>query len=127
MRLFFAIIIALSSAFAFRGGAEFSFLNKNHDFTDTVEGTILTHDYSFTNTGTAPLVITGYNVACSCTSIVFPEKPIMPGQKGEISLRFDTKGKTGYQSRKIEILSNAVNKVKLSFRVFVLPETTSSN
>lgn len=124
MRLFFAIIIALSSAFTFRGGAEFSFLDKNHDFTDTVEGVVLSHEYVFTNVGDAPLVVSGYNVACSCTSITFPEKPVMPGQKGNITLRFDTKGKIGFQSRKIEILSNAAHKVKLSFRVFVLSETS---
>ncbi len=120
MRLFFAIIIALSSAFTFRSGAEFYFLEKNHDFTDTNEGEVLIHDFEFTNVGDAPLVISDYKVACSCTKITFPEQPILPSKKGSIHLSFDTKGKYGYQSRKIEIISNVGKKIKLSFRVYVV-------
>lgn len=119
MRLFFAIIIALSSAFTFRSGAEFSFLDRNHDFMDVDEGVVLEHDFSFTNVGDAPLVISEFKVACACTKIVFPEEPVLPNQKGSIHLTFDTKGKYGFQSRKIEIISNA-KKLKLSFRVYVV-------
>jgi len=122
MRLFFAIIIALSSAFVSPtgNGAEFYFLDKNHDFTDTKAGKVLKHDYSFTNSGNQPLIITDYKVACSCTKITFPAQPIAPGETGVIHLEFDTAGKKGFQSRKIEIVSNAKKRTKLSFRVFVL-------
>ena len=120
MRLFFAIIIALSSAFTFRSGAEFSFLDRNHDFTDAKEGVLLEHDFVFTNSGSLPLIISDYKVACSCTKISFPDKPILPNEKGVVHLSFDTKGKYGFQSRKIELFSNASKKVKLSFRVFVI-------
>ncbi|NOQ72028.1 MAG: DUF1573 domain-containing protein [Crocinitomix sp.] len=119
MRLFFAIIIALSSAFTFRSGAEFSFLDRNHDFTDVKEGAVLEHDFAFTNIGDSPLVISDYKVACTCTKITFSNEPVLPNQKGIIHLSFDTKGKFGFQSRKIEIVSNA-KKMKLSFRVFVV-------
>lgn len=119
MRLFFAIIIALSSAFTFRSGAEFSFLDRNHDFEDVQAGVVLTHDYTFTNTGDEPLLISDYKVACSCTKITFPEKPVLPNQKGVIHMSFDTKGKYGFQSRKIELISNSRKKVKLTFRVYV--------
>ena len=124
MRLFFAIIIALSSAFVrpMVDGAEFYFLDKNHDFTDTKAGVILEHDYSFTNSGNQPLIISDYKVACSCTKITFPTEPIPPGETGVIHLAFDTAGKKGFQSRKIELISNAKGKNKLSFRVFVLTE-----
>jgi len=73
MRLFFAIIIALSSAFAYPlgGGAEFFFSEKNHDFTDTKAGTVLKHDYSFTNSGNLPILISDYKVACTFTKIFF--------------------------------------------------------
>jgi hypothetical protein len=124
MRLFFAIIIALSSAFTFTGGAEFSFQSKNHDFTDTNEGVVLEHDYHFTNTGTAPLIISDYKVACTCTKITYPKNPIAPNQSASIHLSFDTQGKYGYQNRKIELISNAKRSVFLSFRVFVVRETT---
>lgn len=124
MRLFFAIIIALSSAFTFTGGAEFFIKSKNHDFTDTNEGVVLEHDYHFTNTGISPLIISDYKVACTCTKITFPKNPIAPKQSGTIHLSFDTQGKYGYQNRKIELISNAKKSVFLSFRVFVVRETT---
>lgn len=120
MRLFFAIIIALSSAFTFTGDAEFSFLTKTHDFPDAHEGELLEYDYKFTNTGDKPLIITGFNVACTCTKITWPSTPVMPSEKGAIHLSFDTTGKYGFQNRKIQVLSNASRSVKLSFRVFVL-------
>lgn len=123
MRLFFAIIIALSSAFAFKRGAEFSFLDKNHDFTDTQEGVLLEHDFVFTNTGDEPILISGYEVACSCTKLTYPEQPVLPGQKGSLHLSFDTEGKYGFQSRKIKVQSNVRKDVKLSFRVFVIRKT----
>lgn len=123
MRLFFAIIIALSSAFVFTDGAEFSFLHKKYDFPDTAEGVILKHDYIFTNTGNQPLIIANYKVACSCTTIDYPRTPILPQQTDTLHLMFDTTGKYGFQSRKILIFSNASKVVKLNFRVFVTPRS----
>lgn len=122
MRLFFAIIIAMNSAFVLTDGAEFSFLDRSHKFPDTKEGVLLEHDYTFTNTGDEPLIISEYKVACSCTKITYPEKPVMPGEKGNVHLTFDTNGKYGFQSRKVHITSNASKKpVVISFKVTVIP------
>jgi len=123
MRLFFAIIIALSSAFTFTGGAEFSFIAKTYDFPDAKAGELLEYDYEFTNIGDRPLIISGFNVACTCTKVTWSNTPVLPNQKGVLHLTFDTKGKYGFQHRKVEVLSNANRSVKLSFRVFVQPES----
>lgn len=118
----FAIIIALSSALTLTGGAEFSFKDTRVKFPDTQEGAILEHDYFFTNSGSVPLIISDYKVACKCTTIQFPAQPVLPGEQGKIHLRFDTEGKYGLQMRKIEILSNAVkNPTELNFKVYVIP------
>ncbi|MCG8573574.1 MAG: DUF1573 domain-containing protein [Flavobacteriales bacterium] len=122
MRLFFAIIIALSSAFILTGGAEFSFKEVTHRFPDTKEGVLLEHDFTFTNKGDTPLIIQGYKVACSCTKLTFPQEPIAPGASEKLHLTFDTKGKYGYQHRKIEIESNTKKKTKIAFKVFVINE-----
>lgn len=122
MKLFdFAIIIALSSAFTLTGGAEFYFKEKSVKFPDTMEGVVLTHTFSFINKGDQPLIISDYKVACSCTKLIFPQEPIPPGEPGSVQITFDTKGKYGYQNRKILIQSNAVNSpYTLSFKVFVI-------
>lgn len=122
MKLFdFAIIIALSSAFTVTSGAEFYFKEPRVKFADTKAGEIITHTWHFTNSGTDALIISGYNVACSCTQIIYPEQPIAPGESGTVQLSFDTKGKYGLQMRKIEILSNAgKGSYFLSFKVYIL-------
>lgn len=122
MRLFFAIIIAMNSAFILTDGAEFSFLDRSHKFPDVTAGVILEHDYSFTNTGDEPLIIADYKVSCSCTKITFPEEPVLPGETGIVHLTFDTNGKYGFQSRKVQITTNASKKpTVISFKVTVIP------
>ena len=122
MRLFFAIIIAMNSAFTLISGAEFSFMDRSYKFPDTAQGVLLEHDFAFTNTGDAPLIISDYKVACSCTKITYPNEPVLPGKKGNIHLTFDTNGKYGFQSRKVEIISNTGKKpTVISFKVTVIP------
>ena len=122
MKLFFAIIIAMNSAFILTDGAEFSFLEgTSHTFEDTNAGDIIQHTYNFTNSGDAPLVISDYNVACTCTKLKYPKEPILPGEAGQLELSFDTNGKYGFQKRKVEIFSNATKSVSLLFKVNVIP------
>jgi hypothetical protein len=126
MKLFdFAIIIALSSAFIRQptDGAEFYFKEPRVRFPDTKEGIVLTHSFSFTNVGDAPLIISEYKVACSCTQVDFPKEPIAPGGTGTIQLKFNSEGKYGLQVRKIELYSNTSEKpYELSFKVYIIPK-----
>ena len=123
MRLFFAIIIALNSAFTLSSGAEFYFYKAKVKFPDTNEGVLIEHDYKFKNTGDQPLIINKYEVSCSCTKITYPKEPIMPGNEGLIHMTFDTNGKYGYQYRKINVYSNASVKPEvISFKVTVIPK-----
>ena len=113
----------MNSAFVFTDGAEFSFLEgKSHRFEDAIEGEVLKHEFVFINSGDHPLMISSYKVACSCTVISFPEEPVLPGEKGVLSLSFDTNGKYGFQKRKIEIVSNAKKSITLLFKVVVIPK-----
>ena len=113
----------MNSAFILTGGAEFSFEDKSHKFPDTKEGILLKHDFHFQNTGDEPLIIQNYEVACSCTKITYPKQPIAPGGKGVVHLTFDTNGKYGFQSRKVDIYTNASKRAEtISFKVTVINE-----
>jgi len=46
--------------------------------------------FKFTNTGNAPLIITKVKSSCGCTVPKKPEKPILPGDTGEIQVKYDT-------------------------------------
>ena len=115
--------LLINSAIAFGQYAEFDFLKRVHKFDPAEEGVVLEHDYAFTNSGDEPLIISEYKVACTCTKVEYPKKPILPGESGIIKLTFDTEGKIGWQYRLIELHANVKKSpYKLEFRVKVLNE-----
>lgn len=91
-------------------GAVISFEKKTHDFGDIFQGDKVEETFKFTNTGTEPLIITNVQVTCGCTTPKgWPRDPIMPGGKGEITVAFNSAGKSGRQNKVVTIVSNAVN------------------
>ncbi|MEX1191824.1 MAG: DUF1573 domain-containing protein [Brumimicrobium sp.] len=124
MKLYFAIIfIALNSAFGFGQTAEFDFLgNTTIKWDKTPEGEILKHYFVFINTGDVPLVIDDAEVACSCTKVDFPKKPIAPKSKDSILVAFNTEGKFYNQDRKIILKANTKKQEKLRLKVYVIPK-----
>tara|TARA_Y100000766_G_C18888171_1_gene597004 strand:+ start:678 stop:1157 length:480 start_codon:yes stop_codon:yes gene_type:complete len=62
----------------------------------------------FTNTGKKPLHITNCKGSCGCTVPKCPTTPIMPGEKGEMKVRYDTK-RVGRISKTVTVKSNAKN------------------
>ena len=68
--------------------------------------------FVFTNIGDTPLMIQSIKSSCGCTVPKKPEAPIMPGEKGEIKVSYDTKRVGGF-SKSITITSNAKNAVKV--------------
>ena len=47
--------------------------------------------FIFKNTGDAPLVIYSAEASCGCTQPEYPEKPLSPGEKGEIKVTYVAK------------------------------------
>ncbi len=62
----------------------------------------------FTNTGKSPLVITNCQGSCGCTVPECPKDPVMPGQTGELKVRYDTK-RVGNFNKTVTVKSNASN------------------
>ncbi|WCC46031.1 DUF1573 domain-containing protein [Tenacibaculum finnmarkense] len=67
--------------------------------------------FEFTNIGDEPIIIKDVISACGCTVPKKPEAPIMPGQKGQIEVSYDTKKPGGF-SKTLTVVSNAKNKRK---------------
>ncbi len=119
--LFLLMINCLLSGFSMAQSAEFKVEESTFKFDDVTEGPVLKHDFIIENTGKVPLVISSYQVTCDCTSAEFPDKPILPGEKGVITVSFKTKGTYYYQDRTVEFKTNAKKKLKLRFKVYVNP------
>jgi hypothetical protein len=70
------------------------------------EGTKVTHDFEFTNMGTAPLVITNCKASCGCTVPEWSQEPITAGKSGKIHVVFDSEHKVGTQVKSITVTAN---------------------
>lgn len=62
----------------------------------------------FTNTGKSALHITNCKGSCGCTVPKCPTTPIMPGEKGDLKVRYDTK-RVGNINKTVTVKSNATN------------------
>jgi hypothetical protein len=92
------------------------------DFGEVLEGDKVTHLFSFTNTGTAPLLINEAKSSCGCTVPEWPRQPIPPDSTGTITVTFNTAGKPGSQSKQVTIFANTFpNEHKLTVRGIVKP------
>ena len=85
---------------------EFKFETETINYGKIAVGSEGTRVFEFTNVGDAPLIIEDIKSTCGCTVPKKPEAPIMPGQKGEISVSYDTKKPGGF-SKAITVISNA--------------------
>ncbi|MEZ4936981.1 MAG: DUF1573 domain-containing protein [Crocinitomicaceae bacterium] len=62
-----------------------------HDFGTVPAVSENKHIFKFTNTGNVPLVIKDAKASCGCTIPKKPEKPIPPGEEGELEVIFKPK------------------------------------
>ena len=62
--------------------------------------------FKFKNVGNAPLIFNRISSSCGCTVPKRPEKPIQPGESGEIEVEYDTK-RVGIFMKAVTIYSNA--------------------
>lgn len=90
----------------------FKFNEETHDFGTIKEGPEAVFDFVFTNVGKEPLIIQDCKASCGCTTPDWTKAPVLPGQKGKISVKYDTKGRPGSFNKSIFIASNARSKEK---------------
>ncbi|MBK9104343.1 MAG: DUF1573 domain-containing protein [Saprospiraceae bacterium] len=77
-----------------------------YDFGSAFEGDIVSKDFFFTNTGTAPLLILNASSTCGCTIPEWPKKPVPPDSTASIRVKFNTLHKPGAQSKEVTIFAN---------------------
>ncbi len=89
------------------------FKEELYNFKEVPEGPQVTHEFSFTNTGKEPLILTNVRASCGCTTPSWPKEPILPGKDGTILVTYNTQGRPGAFTKTITINSNAdeANKV----------------
>lgn len=87
-------------------GAKIFFPETQHDFGKVKEGEKVEYTFKFQNNGTESLIIKDVKTSCGCTAAVVSDSSIKPGQDGSIKVDFDTKNRSGRNSKSITVVSN---------------------
>jgi hypothetical protein len=111
MRTVLFIAASIISSVAFGQGPQISWDKSSYDFGEIRQGEKVEYTFKFHNIGDEPLMITNVTTQCGCTAPKgWPRDPIQPGNRGEITLVFDSTGKFGRVNKVATVMSNAVNK-----------------
>jgi len=67
--------------------------------------------FKFKNAGDAPIVISAAKGSCGCTVPTFSKEPVMPGETGEIKVKYAT-NRIGKFTKSVTLTSNASEATK---------------
>ncbi|GHU98522.1 hypothetical protein FACS1894159_01100 [Bacteroidia bacterium] len=123
-KVFIALLSFLTlSAWGQGGGSLLRFDDLVWDFgtIQEVRGKV-SHTFTFTNTGSQPVVVESVEASCSCTVPFFSRAPVMPGKEGTIEVTYDPRDRPGVFIRDITVVSGGgKNVVVLKIKGLVTP------
>lgn len=67
------------------------FDKESYAFGKVNQNTPASVEFTFTNTGRAPVIIESATAECGCTTPEYPKTPVMAGKKGKIKVTYDAK------------------------------------
>lgn len=112
---FFAIY---NSAYS-QAKLEVTVAKKNFGFVK--KGEIVKLEYDIKNTGNEPLIISGVEISCSCTTVDYPKQPIPPNKNEKVTITFNTQTVYDRQDRVVFLKSNdKKGSTKLRYKGVVL-------
>lgn len=109
--LLFVGLLALSVS-AQEKTAKIEFKSETIDYGEIAKGSDGVRVFEFVNMGEAPLVISDVKSSCGCTIPKKPDAPILPGETGEIQVKYDT-NRVGPIRKAITVTSNADTPTKV--------------
>jgi hypothetical protein len=98
-------IISLPCGAEVNPTADINWEKTSVDFGEIPYRKPVTAEFTFTNRGMIPIIISEVKPSCGCTVAEFPQQPIASGQEGRISVTFDAKS-TGYFSKTVSVHAN---------------------
>ncbi len=119
--IFVLLMFFLSSGFSAFSQAIAKVDKPKYDFGRVKKGEIVKMEFTVRNVGNAPLILKNYEVACSCTSVEYETKPVLPNEQTIVKVNFDTKTVYERQDRNVFIYYNSDKKgvIKLRFKGYV--------
>ena len=93
-------------SFTINAQAKIEFKAETIDYGTIEKGSNGVRVFEFTNTGNEPLIISSVKSSCGCTIPKKPKDPILPGETGEIEVKYDT-NRVNPIRKTITVMSNA--------------------
>ena len=91
------------------------------DLGTITQGDTIIHVYNFKNTGNMPLVLSNVSASCGCTTPSYSKEPVAPGERGFITVKFNSKGKEGKLNKTVTAYANTKPSDNIvSFKIEVL-------
>ena len=101
-----------------RDRGEMKFEHTRHNFGVFAQDTaVVSHEFVFTNVGKAPLIIHQASASCGCTVPEYTLEPVMPGEKGKITVTYNGKGRRPGVFRKSITIHN--NGKQTPIRIYI--------
>jgi hypothetical protein len=116
-KIFFALGIMMIATFAVNAqatevgtnsGPAIEFDKEVHDYGNIEQHANGVCEFTVTNTGNEPLIISQAKGSCGCTVPSYAKEPIMPGATSVVKVKYDT-NRVGPINKSVTITSNAVN------------------
>ena len=89
-----------------QNAAEISFESETVNYGKIEKNADGKREFTFTNTGKEPLIITNCVGSCGCTVPQWPKTPIAPGATASIKVKYDTR-RVGRFQKTVTVQSNA--------------------
>ena len=120
-----ASLILVGMATALAQGPSIALDKDVHDYGTITQGADGGCQFTVTNDGTEPLIISRCKGSCGCTVPKCDKDPIMPGATSVINVRYDTK-RIGPINKSVTITSNASNEPTKVIRIKGKVEATDA-
>ena len=92
--------------------AAFAWTQTSYDFGKIKVNNPVSNEFTFVNTGDAPLVISGVKASCGCTVAEYTKDPIEPGATGYVKATYNA-AKVGVFTKTVTINANTEDGVVL--------------
>lgn len=106
---------------------QLSFEHMEWNFNDIAEdGGNVEHTFTFVNNTSKPVVILDVTTGCGCTTSSYSRKPVLRGEKGELTVVFNPMNMPGRFTKAASVLTSASSKpIVLTLKGNVIPRKKS--
>ena len=104
----FSMIFAQDEGNKGKKQAQMTFEYTDHDFGTMEQGSDVSCEFIYKNTGKVPLIINNVRKSCGCTTPEWSKEPLGKRKKGTIGVKYDS-NRMGHFRKTITVYSNAEN------------------